>query len=85
METDVLVNTSFAMPITEEIFSLKLNLKIKEISVTLVNEKVKSIIGKIGITNLELFMGISQRRMLLIGSLKDLYLIDNTNYPQTIH
>ena len=85
METDVLVNTSFAMPIIEEIFSLKLNLKIKEISVTLVNEKVKSIIGKIGITNLELFMGISQRRMLLIGSLKDLYLIDNTNYPQTIH
>lgn len=30
-------------------------------------------------------MGISQRRMLLVGSLKDLYLIDKTNYPQTIH
>lgn len=41
--------------------------------------------GRMGITNLDLFMGTSQRRMLLVGSLKDLYLIDKTNYPSTIH
>jgi hypothetical protein len=50
----------------------------------MINQKVKTIIGKIGITKLNLYTGISQKRMILKGSLKDLYLIDTTSYPQTI-
>jgi hypothetical protein len=87
LESDIsgTLNTSLEIQNLEETFSLKLTLKIEEISVTLVNEKIKTIIGKMGITNLDLYTGISQKRMLLKGSLKDLYYIDTTNYPNTIY
>ncbi len=38
-----------------------------------------------GITNLDLYTGMSQKRMVLNGSLKDLYFIDVTEYPNTIY
>ena len=40
--------------------------------------------GTLGITKLNLYMGISTKRTALIGSLKDLYYFDTTNYPNTI-
>lgn len=64
---------------------MKLKVRIREISVALVNEKVKSVMGTMGISDLQLFLGVSQRRTLVVGSLRDLFLIDRTNYPCTIH
>ena len=61
-----------------------MNLKIAEIAVLLVNSKTNIVIGKLGITNLTLYNGISNKRMILIGSLKELYLIDYSRYPNTI-
>jgi hypothetical protein len=69
----------------EENYTLKLKLKIQEISVTLVNQKIKTVIGILGITDLNLYAGISQKRMVLEGSQKDLYYIDTTNHPNTIY
>ena len=40
--------------------------------------------GKIGITELDLYTGISQKRLCLLGSLKQLYLVDYSRYPNTI-
>ena len=80
-EAEALGSTSFAVPIAEEIFSLKLRVRIREIAVTLVNEKVGSVLGTMGISDLQLFLGVSQRRTLVVGSLRDLFLIDRTNYP----
>jgi hypothetical protein len=69
----------------EENYTLKLKLKIQEISVTLVNQNIKTVIGILGITDLNLYAGISQKRMVLEGSQKDLYYIDTTNHPNTIY
>lgn len=63
---------------------MKLNLKIVEISVILINEKVNVQLGKLGLSNFKLYNGISQKRMELKGSLKELYFIDYSRYPNTI-
>ena len=67
-----------------EIFNLKLKLKISDISVNLVNEKSKTLIGKLGMTDFTLFDGMSNKRMHLLGSLKQLYFVDYSGYPKTI-
>jgi hypothetical protein len=67
-----------------EIFTLKLSLKISDISVSLVNEKSKTVIGKLGMTNFTLFNGMSNKGMHLLGSLKQLYFMDYSGYPKTI-
>ena len=63
------------MFLIEEIFTMKLNLKINEIAVNLINEKNNILIGRLGIENLRLFNGISNTRMLLKGSLKELFMV----------
>jgi hypothetical protein len=63
---------------------MKLNLKISDISVILINSKTNIQLGKLGISNFRLYNGISQKRMVLSGSLKELYLIDYSRYPNTI-
>jgi hypothetical protein len=60
------------------------NLSITEISVILVNAKSKTQIGKIGMTNFKMNFGMSNIKMSLVGSLKQLYFIDFSRYPNTI-
>lgn len=50
----------------------------------MVNRKTKTVLGRLGITDLKLYMGMSQRRMVLEGSQRDLYYIDTTNHPYTL-
>jgi hypothetical protein len=56
----------------------------KEISLTMVNSKTKTVLGRLGIADLKLYMGMSQKRMVLEGSQRDLYYIDTTNHPYTL-
>ena len=50
----------------------------------MINSKVKIEIGKLGMSNLKIYNGISDQRMILEGGLEELYLIDYSRYPQTI-
>ena len=50
----------------------------------LINEKNNILIGKLGIHDLKLYNGISNLKMILIGSLKEMFMIDYSHYPKTI-
>lgn len=50
----------------------------------LINEKANIELGRLGLSNFKLYNAISQKRMVLIGTLKELFFIDYSNYPNTI-
>lgn len=64
--------------------AVKLKAKIQEISLNLVNEKTKGLLGKIEIADFDLRLIVSQKRMMLSGTNRQLCFIDYSAFPFTI-
>lgn len=64
---------------------MKVNVNIQEIAVALVNRKNKVMFGKMGLNNFKLLFGQSSRRMLLKGSMSEMWYADFSKYPYTIY
>ena len=64
---------------------MKVNVNIQEIAVALVNRKNRVMFGKMGLNNFKLLFGQSTRRMLLQGSMEEMWFADYSKYPYTIY
>lgn len=68
-----------------EKYSMKVNVVIEEISIALVNCKNHVMFAKMGLNRFKLLFGQSTRRMLLQGSMEEMWLADYSKYPYTIY
>lgn len=68
----------------DEVYNIKLKLKVQEIAISLVNRKTRVMFGKIGLNGFKLDFGQSNKKMDIGGSIAQFYLSDYSNYPNTI-